>query len=239
MEAAMNREFQRCLKAAENAADRFFDKVEQTNDPKLLEDDSEVYSLYMKLFDLTDNPDDDAIFFDEYGTYCVYKMLVKLRHGWLGLGDSRTLTRSQLQPIYDEMTEFVTGAIELEIEEKGPNVAAYRKIKADMIESFNEEAQKMGYTIQKGGCYVATAIYGSYDCPQVWTLRRFRDNFLAEHLLGRLFIRIYYWVSPKAVRRFGERAWFNHLWRKPLDVLVQMLQSYGYTDAPYSDFTNK
>ena len=24
-----------------------------------------------------------------------------------------------------------------------------------------------------GGCYVATAVYGSYDCPQVWTLRRF------------------------------------------------------------------
>ena len=23
-----------------------------------------------------------------------------------------------------------------------------------------------------GGCYVATAVYGSYDCPEVWTLRR-------------------------------------------------------------------
>src|SRR5699024_12626084 len=22
-----------------------------------------------------------------------------------------------------------------------------------------------------GGCYVATAVYGSYDCPEVWTLR--------------------------------------------------------------------
>ena len=26
-----------------------------------------------------------------------------------------------------------------------------------------------------GACYVATAVYGSYDCPEVWTLRRFRD----------------------------------------------------------------
>ena len=25
-----------------------------------------------------------------------------------------------------------------------------------------------------GGCYIATCVYGSYDCPEVWTLRRFR-----------------------------------------------------------------
>lgn len=31
------------------------------------------------------------------------------------------------------------------------------------------------------GCYVATAVYHSYNCPQVWTLRRFRDGVLAEH----------------------------------------------------------
>lgn len=30
------------------------------------------------------------------------------------------------------------------------------------------------------GCYVATCVYGSYDCPQVWTLRRYRDYKLAE-----------------------------------------------------------
>ena len=30
------------------------------------------------------------------------------------------------------------------------------------------------------GCYVATAVYGSYDCPEIWTLRRFRDKVLAR-----------------------------------------------------------
>ena len=40
-----------------------------------------------------------------------------------------------------------------------------------------------------GGCYVATAVYGSYDCPQVWTLRRYRDYTLAETWYGRAFIR--------------------------------------------------
>ena len=43
---------------------------------------------------------------------------------------------------------------------------------------------------KSGGCYVATAVYGSYDCPQVWTLRRFRDYTLAGSWYGRTFIHI-------------------------------------------------
>ena len=40
-----------------------------------------------------------------------------------------------------------------------------------------------------GGCYIATCAYGSYDCPEVWTLRRFRDNTLAKNIFGRAFIK--------------------------------------------------
>ena len=59
-------------------------------------------------------------------------------------------------------------------------------------------------TASNGGCYVATAVYGSYDCPQVWTLRRYRDYTLAETWLGRLFILLYYAISPTLVKWFGE-----------------------------------
>ncbi len=50
-----------------------------------------------------------------------------------------------------------------------------------------------------GGCFIATCIYGSYDCPQVWTLRRFRDYTLDETWYGRLFIKCYYAISPTLV----------------------------------------
>lgn len=86
-----------------------------------------------------------------------------------------------------------------------------------------------------GGCYVATAVYGSYDCPQVWTLRRFRDDTLAETWYGRAFIRAYYTVSPTLVRWFGETRWFQTLWRGPLDRLVARLRSRGVEDTPYRD----
>ena len=42
-----------------------------------------------------------------------------------------------------------------------------------------------------GGCYVATAIYGSYDCPEVWVLRRYRDNILSNTWYGKIFIKMY------------------------------------------------
>ena len=92
-----------------------------------------------------------------------------------------------------------------------------------------------GDSSASGGCYVATSVYGSYDCPEVWTLRRFRDNVLAETWYGRLFIRAYYAVSPTAVKLFGDSAWFQNFWRGQLDNLVSNLQADGFESTPYED----
>lgn len=86
-----------------------------------------------------------------------------------------------------------------------------------------------------GGCYVATAVYGSYDCPEVWTLRRFRDDILAENLFGRAFIHTYYAISPTLVEWFGETKWFKKLWKSKLDNLVKNLEEKGIDNTPYED----
>ncbi len=98
-----------------------------------------------------------------------------------------------------------------------------------------DEKKKKGKEKKSGGCYVATAVYGSYDCPQVWILRRWRDYSLAESWYGRMFICAYYAVSPMVVRLFGKRRWFSRLWRGRLDALVSRLQACGYEDTPYDD----
>ena len=85
------------------------------------------------------------------------------------------------------------------------------------------------------GCYVATAVYGSYNCPEVWTLRRFRDNTLDATWYGRAFIKTYYTISPTLVRWFGETTWFKKLWRRPLDKMVASLQETGVESTPYQD----
>ena len=84
-------------------------------------------------------------------------------------------------------------------------------------------------------CYIATCVYGSYDCPEVWTLRRFRDGTLKKTPAGRLFIRVYYAVSPSLVRLFGEKQGFRRFFRAPLDGLVRRLREAGVKDTPYTD----
>jgi uncharacterized Zn finger protein (UPF0148 family) len=88
---------------------------------------------------------------------------------------------------------------------------------------------------KSGGCYVATAVYGSYDCPEVWTLRRYRDLTLDETWYGRLFIKGYYATSPTLVRHFGDTSLFKSFGKKILDKLVAKLNSKGFENTPYND----
>ena len=89
--------------------------------------------------------------------------------------------------------------------------------------------------VSSGGCYVATCVYGSYDCPEVWTLRRFRDNTLDGTWYGRAFIRIYYAISPTIVKWFGRTDWFKSFWRIRLDRWVKKLNERGVMNTPYKD----
>ena len=85
------------------------------------------------------------------------------------------------------------------------------------------------------GCYIATAVYGSYNCPQVWTLRRYRDNTLAKTWYGRVFIRTYYSISPTLVKWFGKTNWFKGIWKPKLDRLVHHLNNKGVSYEQYND----
>ena len=103
------------------------------------------------------------------------------------------------------------------------------------IDPHNSEAQKIISNNSSGGCYVATAVYGSYDCPEVWTLRRYRDYTLAETWYGRSFIHIYYMISPTLVKWFGKTVWFKNMWKPKLDRIVYRLNAEGVKNTPYQD----
>ncbi|MBR5272501.1 MAG: hypothetical protein IKU25_03800 [Clostridia bacterium] len=113
-------------------------------------------------------------------------------------------------------------------------------IETEIENSSDEETKaKLTQTKQKEnkkkGCYVATCVYGSYDCPQVWTLRRYRDFCLSDTVFGRLFIKVYYKVSPFIVRRFGKSKIFKCVCKAPLELLLKRLHRKGYEDTPYED----
>lgn len=107
--------------------------------------------------------------------------------------------------------------------------------KLKTIEENPDESIQMDNKKGGNGCYVATAVYGSYDCPEVWTLRRFRDYTLDETWYGKLFIKVYYALSPTFVRWFGASKTFKWLFSKPLNALVSYLHKKGVASSPYID----
>jgi hypothetical protein len=47
-----------------------------------------------------------------------------------------------------------------------------------------------------GGCFIATAAYGTPMAEQVQILREFRDEYLLTNVVGQAFVDFYYMVSP-------------------------------------------
>ena len=122
------------------------------------------------------------------------------------------------------------------------DAAMVGKIRQRIIDDIAAKAMKTkggasssGSGKQSKGCYIATAVYGSYDCPEVWVLRRFRDDTLYISRPGRAFIKCYYKISPFLVKHFGHTNWFVRFWRNGLDNMVSKLRSRGISDAAYDD----
>ncbi len=129
----------------------------------------------------------------------------------------------------------------LEYFDDGSSTRSYRVLYVTDFQTACEilEGKQMAPVKNNGGssngCFVATCVYGSYDCPEVWTLRRFRDQSLRNSWLGRVFIRSYYATSPTLVKWFGEKEAFRAVNRRILDKCVSTLNRKGYDNKPYED----
>jgi hypothetical protein len=71
-----------------------------------------------------------------------------------------------------------------------------------------------------GGCFIATAAYGSYLDPHVATLRTFRDNWLLTNAPGRAFVDWYYDTSPPVAAAIAEHDSLRLLTRLALTPLI-------------------
>lgn len=76
-----------------------------------------------------------------------------------------------------------------------------------------------------GGCYIATVCYGSETAPEVISLKNFRDEILSKSLFGRLFIKIYYALSPYIAEKMKNKNRLNNIIRsKLLDKIVKRIK---------------
>lgn len=104
-----------------------------------------------------------------------------------------------------------------------------------IVEKDKDSPSNSNQKLTSNGCYIATCVYGSYDCPEVWTLRRFRDYTLYKTWYGRLFIKMYYFLSPKIVKYFGKYNFFKKFFKIILNKIVKKLNQNGFDNHSYID----
>ncbi|MFZ3208658.1 MAG: MXAN_6640 family putative metalloprotease [Geobacteraceae bacterium] len=78
-----------------------------------------------------------------------------------------------------------------------------------------------------GGCFIATAAYGSYLHPKVMVLRAFRDNYLMTNVPGRAFVALYYRLSPPLADFIARREWLRTGCRVALTPVVLAVENKG------------
>lgn len=123
----------------------------------------------------------------------------------------------------DDLIDYIL-AQGVKIDEKSEGSSILNRAEERDRQATNECKQKKSAS-KPGGCYIATACYGSYDHPDVLILRRFRDERLMPSALGRIFIMMYYRISPLIANKLGSIRWLSNAVRKQfLEPLVRTLQ---------------
>ncbi len=70
----------------------------------------------------------------------------------------------------------------------------------------NSYAVKANFESVGGGCFIATAAYGTPMAEEIQILREFRDGHLRTNPLGSAFVHFYYAVSPPIAEFISEYA---------------------------------
>ena len=81
-----------------------------------------------------------------------------------------------------------------------------------------------------GGCFIATAAYGTPAAEQIDLLREFRDVVLLRSTVGSQFVALYYWLSPPIADFVSGTEFLRTLVRELLvDPIVWVVQARGDT----------
>jgi len=87
----------------------------------------------------------------------------------------------------------------------------------------------------KGGCFIATAAYGTPMAQEVRYLRAFRDEYLMTNAAGKQFVKFYYSVSPPIADFIREHESLRTVVRVGLTPLVALSKTVVSNEAYQSE----
>jgi hypothetical protein len=77
-------------------------------------------------------------------------------------------------------------------------------------------------------CFVATAVFGGSEAPQLRTLRAFRDDVLLRGSTGRWLVGLYWRWGPIWARMVGNKPWFCGVLRLFFMPLCWLLKQVSF-----------
>lgn len=136
-------------------------------------------------------------------------------------GNSGPLTKASMMA--DTIEKYALRAIEYAPAQMKATYQSEIQPELDYIQQAQQGQYDQKSNSGQSGCYIATAVYGSYTCPQVVALRRYRDDYLAKRCWGRIFIKFYYAVSPTLAKCISPASKLGKSIRAYLDRKIKRL----------------
>jgi ribosomal protein L7/L12 len=106
----------------------------------------------------------------------------------------------------------------------------------DAKDAIDQRAIRIGApTSAGGGCFIATAAFGTELAPEVGVLREFRDRSLLATAPGRRAVRLYYRLSPALAEAIAPRPALRATVRAMLRPVVAACRFLHRTEARRRD----
>ncbi|MCK5608494.1 hypothetical protein KAR91_41820, partial [Candidatus Pacearchaeota archaeon] len=111
----------------------------------------------------------------------------------------------------------VGGQCNFVVEVQDSNLNSYNKEFSILVVSYGEE-----FLAEGGGCFIATAAFGTKMAKEVRILCKFRDKYLLTNFTGKIFVAFYYKYSPFIATYIAKRNSIKGNIRVLLNPLINL-----------------
>jgi hypothetical protein len=127
--------------------------------------------------------------------------------------------------LYEGIVCLSCGKVQCKLCKGNPMTAACKYCGSEVKPAY---AHYLSNKTKSSSCFVATAVFGSGDALQVISLRRFRDNYLTYHRVGRAFISFYNSYGPKLAVFVNKSKGFKLICKYIITIICSCIRFFKF-----------